>query len=513
MTRIAGSPTFPWQQSLGLISPGKIGTHTVPAAAAAAAAQASLHGSVPPQELFSHLGRQGQSGLKGFDPGPLTGLSGENYGVSQHRMSGSSGSRVLPGSELKVSWQPSVASYPGGLGLPSHDRAGTTGSAFSAWAPVQTAPGHSLPSMQSMQVGASLNVGFKLPSASLPSASRPGPLAATARPPVAASTSAPSDSQDGLFSFPSVIPQLPDMVPSISQNAPTLPSGPGLSYGPLSLGCPMPGLGLPGHFAAQPPISAVSTVRTTAVIPALNYGVGSPPFAGLLPQMPPLPSMPNLPSQWPLDFASGTASQPPPFLPFCYSISPYPIGFGHLPPQLPLPIPFHLPPDPQTSSSTASTTLPDPIQGSNPQLPTVPYHLPPYPPNPFQTLIATQPPLYGQPPAFATYPALQIKQEPGPLGVGSPDPTGYPPQQHIQHGQAAQPASAIQPSWEQLAELQPSSDRHMLARPNHEDSAAASSAYLSRGSNGKVGQKATGEHHLLTTPMCICISNCCALVL
>ena len=501
MTHLAGSLTFPWQQSLGLISPGKIGTHTVPAAAA----QPSSHGSVPPQELFSHPRRQEQLGLKGFDPAPIPGLSGESYSVGQHISSNSSGSSILPGSQLNVSWQPTVASYSTGFGLPSHDRAGTMCSAFSAWAPAQTATGHSTPSVQSMHVGSIWNAGFKLPSAS-----RTGPPAAAApsQPP-----SAPSDPQDGLFSFPTVISQIPGMVPSASHNTPTLPSGSGLSYGPLSLGPSVPGLALPGQFAAHLPATAVPIASTTAGMPALNYGVGAPPFSGLLPPLPQLPGMLNLPSQWPSNFPSGAASQPPPFLPFGYSISPYPIGFGHLPPQLPLPLPFHLPPDPHTPSSTASTPLPNPNQGLNPQSFNMPYHLPPYPPNPLQTLIASQPPFYGQLPAFATDPALQIKQEPGPGGWASQDPKGYPPQQHLQHGQTPQQVSAIPPSWEQLAGLHHSSGGHAPARPIHEGLAAAEVAHLSRGSTSKAGQKASGQDHLFTMLMCFCNSRVCVLVL
>ena len=470
---------------------------------APAAGHNGSHSILSPQGLFSHSGRAEVLGLHQTAPAslPVSNHSASQYG--NH----SNGS-ILPGSQMKALWPPTLSALPLGSGPPLTDKAGTTGSAFSAWAPSQGPTGHSLLSVQSMQAKPTSHADLRSPVAPAT-----GPLTAMAPLAGAEPGLAHPDLPQSQFTFPTVPSQLSQMVPSTPQQAPALPTSPGLAYSPLSLGFPMPGLALPAQLRSQftvqlpgqlpaqlpsSPISRAPVAAASAGFSALNYGMGSPMMLGMLPQIPTLPGMQNVPSQWPLNLNPGAASQPLPFPPFGYSMSPYPLGFGHLPPQ-PLP-PFQPPSDPQTASSTASVRVPGPPQGLSHLPASLAYHLPPYPPNALQTLIASQPPPLGPPHSVLPEANPQVKQESGSLGSSLPEQIGSASQLRSQHGQTSQ----------QAAGLHSNGNTHMSAKSNRDDSPAANLAQLSRASSGRSAQKPAGPICLHCASVPLLQSSACA---
>ena len=412
--------------------------------------------------------------------------------------SSSSISSILPGSEWKAAWQPNLSPLLSGCAIPGTDRAGTIGSAFSAWVPTQASGGYSL---QTSNPNSNLNLGHAVPAA-VNAGSPTGTF-------FAEPNLAPSRPPDVFppFSFPTLQAQPPDVVPSTSQSsgtaplasqtAPRLSAGAGLSYKPLSLGFPLQGLVLPSQIAAQVPGSPASR----AEIPALPCGIGAPAFPALLPHMPMLPGMPNL-SQWPLNLnpahpAGG--SQPLPFPSFGYGVSPYPVGFGQMPPQLPLP--FQFPTNPQSASSTASSYLPSAIQGLHhlpPNLPchllpNLPYHLPPYPPHPLQTLTSSQPHLFGQPYVLPPGPAQLIKQEADFSAPQPFPPRTLAPEQHPPHGQTLHQPQLASYNWHEAGGMLSGGDRYTPAGMHHDKTNATSLAHLSGGNIAKMEQKPPGQ--------------------
>jgi len=263
---------------------------------------------------------------------------------------------------------------PPGFAHAGMDRVGTTGSAFSAWAPLQA---HSVPSMQGMQ-GSSL-VG--------PGSSMPGILGAVPNAPASAPWGDPGLTLPGSMSNTGLHPaaqppgfQTPAM-PAVA--LPAVPPGQTLSA--------VPGIA-PAACSAQLAPSAT----------------GHSPFSSLVPQMPFLGPSPYLPSQWPV--MHGLTHSQTPFLPqLSYSAPPYPLGFAQLPPHLP----YHLPLNPQSPVCAPASFQQNPQQLSG----HLPHHLPPFLPSPMQTLIPSQAPPFNpqlQPPLMplAASQALHVKSEP-----------------------------------------------------------------------------------------------------
>ena len=484
------SPAFPWQQSLGLVSPARNSTHAV-AAASLHHSQGSPLASTP-QDLFGPLSGVGQRGLhQGSDLGIPTCMAAGSQQVGQHSsISSISSSSILPGSQWKASWQPTLSPLSSGCAVPSTDRAGTIGSAFSAWAPAQASSSYSLPSVQALHSNS--NLGHSEPAAAVSTGSLAGRVAVSTAPSLA-----PSRRPDVFppFSFPTLQAQPPGMVPSASPTAPRL-SGAGLSYKPLSLGFPLPGLAFPSQIAAQLPASPVSVAEA----PALPCGTGPPTFPGLLPHMPTLPGMPNLSAQWPLhsNLNPGSGSQPLPFPPFGYSVSPYPLGFGQIPPQLPLPFQFST--DPQ-AASMASAYLPSVVQGVHHLPPNLPYHLPPYPPHPMQALSISHAHSLGP---QCTLPSAQnpiIKQEVTSLASEPFPPRNLALELQSSHRQAqGQQPQLASSSWHQ-ANGSPLSrgDRRTPAGTHHDKMAATSLAPLHSGSVAKLESKHSGQPWLTSS--------------
>ena len=408
-------------------------------------------------------------------------------------MSNSSG--ILPGSQLKASWHPSLSLLPlGGVATPSTERAGSAfsiGSAFSAWAPAQASSGHSMPSMQASNMHVGSNSIHRVPAVSALAA--PAPLSA-------ASNLPPSRPPDGLFSFPPLHPQLMNEGPSASQTPGLDPQAPQaapkplaaarLPYGPLSLA--LPGAPLPSQNATQLlPVSPVSA----AAFPALHPGIRPPAFPALLPHMPMLPGMPNLSSQWPvnlnLGLNSGGSSQPVPFPPFGYSVSPHPLGFGHMPPPLPLPFQtlsdLHLHP----ASSAASFYLPASLQGLHHLPPHLAYHLPPYPPHPLQTLNTSQPHPFGQLPCpLPCTPTPLVRQEAqlSPMHLGAPA-----PEQQPSHIQTLLQSQLPGHSWHQAAGMLSNGDRRTPAQRQDDAMTASHLAHSPSGSLVKLEHMPPGQ--------------------
>ena len=489
---LAGSsPVPPWQQSLGLVSPAR-NTHAV--AAGLHQSQSGPLGSTP-QDLFGPPSGVGQWGLRqGSDQVTSTSLPAESQQIGQQQhssisisSSSSSSSSILPGSQWKASWQPSLGPLPSGCALFSTERAGTIGSAFSAWAPAQASSGYSLPSAQASSSAPSL--GHTAPAAPAAAAAAAAVVNAgslVGRVPVSAASSlAPSRLPDVVspFSFPTI--QSQGMAPSPSQTAPKL-TGPGLSYKPLSLGFKLPGIAFSSQLAVQPSASPVSV----AEVPALPCGIGPPAYPGLLPHMPMLPGMPNVPSQWPLNpsLNPGCGSQPLPFPPFGYSVSPYPLGFGQVPPQLPLPFQFST--DPQAAGSMASAYLPSAVQSVHHLPPNLPYHLPPYPPpHPVQALTPSQAyPLGHQ----YTLPSAQnplVKQEANSLSPKPSPPSNPALELRAAHRQPpGQQPQLANSSWHHSG-----GDRHTTAGTHHDQMATTSLTPLYSGNIAKLEPKHSGQ--------------------
>lgn len=483
------TPAFPWQQSLGLVSPAKNSTHA-PAPHGADPSHSSWHSPISPQDLFGHPARPGQWGFgQSPDQGASTRLPAESQHASQHHSRSSS---ILPGSQLKASWQPSLSRLPLGVATPSTERAGSIGSAFSAWAPAQPSRGHSMPSMQASNTHVNSNLIHRVPAVNA--------MAATI-PLCAAPSLPPSCPLDGLSSFPPLHPQLANLVPSASLTPGLAPPAPqaalrllpdvGLPYGPLSLG--LPGAPLPNQNALQlPPASPVST----AVFPALHSGIQPPAFPALLPPLPMLPGMPNLSSQWPLSSnlsltqVPGGSTQPLPFPPYGCSMAPHPLGFSHMPPQLPLG--FQTPVDPNLSpaSSAASLYLPSSLHGLH-HLPLhLAYHLPPYPPHPLQTLTASQPQPFGQlpcnPPSTPT-PLVRQEAQVSPMHLRAPL-----PEQHPSHIHTLDQLQLPSHSWHQAAGMLSNGDRYTPAWVRHEALTATNLALSAGRSLVKLEQMPAG---------------------
>ena len=364
------------------MSPLKIGSqdgsHTAPAA---------LHDSldpISPQALFSHPGRQSLSQL-----GTQTQLSDclvvgqqqqqpQQPQQPQQLLSQHEGLNSQQISQPRVSWTSGMGSGmqpPSGFAHAGMDRVGTTGSAFSAWAPLQA---HSMPSMQGMQ-GTSL-VG--------PGSSMPGITGA------APNTSASAPWGDSGLALPGPMADT------------------GLHQAALAPGYQtpaMPTLALP----AVPPGQTLAAVPGIIVPPACGSqlapsATGYSPFSSLVPHMPFLGPSPYLPSQWPV--MHGLTPSQPPFLPqLSYSAPPYPLGFAQLPPHLP----YHLPINPQSLVCAPASFQQTPHQLSG----HLPHHLPPFLPSPMQTLIPSQAPPFNpqfnpplNPPTASQAP--QVKPEP-----------------------------------------------------------------------------------------------------
>lgn len=433
---------------------------------------------------------------QGSDQGISTCLPAGSQHTGQHSSISSS---ILPGSQWKASWPPSLGPLPSGCAVPSTDRAGTVGSAFSAWAPAQLSSGYSLHSVQASNSNS--NLGHAAPAAAVSAGSLMGRVPVTTAPSL--DPSRPPDAFPpfnflALQAQPSAS-QSAGMAPSPTQTAPRL-SGPGLSYKPLSLGFPLPGIILPSQVAAQLPTSPVSV----AEVPALPCGIGAQAFPGLLPHMPMLPGMLNLSSQWPLTSSlnQGSRSQPLPFPPFGYSVSPYPLGYGQMPPQLPLP--FQFPTDPQAASTMASAYLPSAVQGVHHLPPNLPYHLPPYPPHPMQALSPSQAHPFVQ---QYTLPSAQnplIKQEDNSLAPNPFPPRNLAPEPLVAHRQAqGRQAQLANSSWHPAGgNPQSSGDRHTSAGTHHDKLASTSLPLVYGGSVAKVEPKHSGQwcgspHHVL----------------
>ena len=415
--------------------------------------------------------------------------------VGQHSSISSSNS-LLPGSQWKASWQPTLSPLPSGFAVPSTDRAGAIGSAFSAWAPAQPSSSYSLPSVQAVNSNSDLHVGQAVSAAAAVSTGSSAGRVLVSTAPSLAPSHPPGVFPP--FGFPTLQAQPAGVAPSAPQTASRL-SRAGLSYKPLSLGFPLPGVAFPSQIAAQLPASPVSGSE----VPTLPYGLGAPPFPGLLPHMPMLPGMPNPSTQWPLNskLNPSSGSQALPFQPFGYSMSPYPLGFGQIPPQLPLP--FQFPTDPQAASSIASAYLPSAIQGLHHLPPNLPYHLPPnlpyqlppYPPHPMQALSTSQANPFGQ---SYTLPSPQnplIKQEADSLAPKSFPPRNPAPEPQAAHRHAAgQPPQLANTSWHQAGGIPlPSGDRHTPAG-THRDKLATTNSALSFGGNiVKLESKHSGQ--------------------
>ena len=424
---------------------------------------------------------------QGSDLGIPTCIAAGSQQVGQHS-SISSSSSILPGSQWKASWQPTLGPVTSGCAVPSTDRAGTIGSAFSAWAPAQASSSYSLPNMQALH--SSLNLGHAEPAAAASTGSLAGRIPVSTAPSLA-----PSCRPDVFphFSFPTLQAQPPGMAPSASPAAPRL-SGAGLSYKPLSLGFPLPRIALPSQIAPQLPASPVSGAEA----PALPCGIGPPAFPGLLSHMPMLPGMPNLSSQWHMNsnLNPGGGSQPLPFPPFGYNMSPYPLGFGQILPQLPLPFQFST--DTQAASSMASAYLPSAVQGVHHLPPDLPYHLPPYPPHPMQALGTSQAHSFGQQHTLPSAQKPLIKQEansfaPEPFPPRNPAPEPQPSHRQAQ-GQQPQPASS---SWHGTGGSPLSSgDRRTPAGTHRDKMATTSLAPLHSGHVAKQDSKHSGQPRL-----------------
>ena len=385
------APAFPWQHSLGLISPLKIAVQetfsSAPAAAGTTPAQHDSFDAISPQALFGHPGRQGQT--QSLTQTDQTQLLSFPVGIQQGSQQSSHSS--LPSSQPGVAW----SSAPGSgtvsqLGFlnAGMDRVGTTGSAFSAWAPSQA---------HSVQGNALLGTGLNLSgiSGATPGSARgPTPWA-----------------QQGMA------PPEPAAAPGVYQGA--LPVGfhaPAMSSPSLS-----------GPFAARRPSATLPGIAPATVDPklfsgtpelpsslpgtqAFSTGSGTPAFATLLPHMPFMTLPPHLSGQWPL--AHGLMSQAQYLPQLSRTAPPYPLGFAHLAHHLPYPLPTHH----HDSVSTPPAYLQNPVQGSSHLPLNLPYHLPSYLPHPMQTLIPSQPPLlnpFGQLYTPAAGSTLQIKPEPG----------------------------------------------------------------------------------------------------
>ena len=374
----ADPPVFQWQQTLGLISPLKTGSqdgsHTTPAA---------LHDSfdpISPQALFSYPGRHDQSQLDTQTrlSECLVGGQQQQQQQQQQLLSQHEGLGSQQINQPRVSWTSGLGpgmQPPPGFAHAGMDRVGTTGSAFSAWAPLQA---HSMPSMQGMQGNSLVGLG-----SSMSGSTRAIPKA---------SASAPwGDS--GLA--------LPGSMVNTGLYQAALPSG---FQTPA-----MPTIALP----AVPPGQTIAAVP--GIVPAAACGpqlapsaTGYSPFSGLMPHMPFLAPSPYLSSQWPV--MHGLTHSQPPFLPqLSYSAPPYPLGFAQLPPHLP----YHLPSNPQSPVCAPASFQQTPHQLSG----HLPHHLPPFLPSPMQTLILSQAPPFNpqlspplNPPAARQAP--QVKAEP-----------------------------------------------------------------------------------------------------
>ena len=404
----ADSAVFPWQQSLGLISPVKAGGQQGKIPTPTASTPAALHDSfrpISPQALFSYPGRNTQPQMRVQDQGhagnhlPESSMGPQQQQrQQQHQQHQQQPSSQHVGFGSQQGNQPSL-SWSSGLGLgmplalgsphPGMDRVGTTGSAFSAWAPL---PIHSVPSMQGSgsRLGAASHMSGTTGAASRASATGPGAVS-------------------GLPSLGSV--------PTAGAYQSALPLG--------SHATAVSAATLPYSFPGQMP-AAVSVSSSAAPDPQFSpAGIRNLPFSTLLPQMPFLPPSPYLTSQWPL--MHGLTPSQPPYLPqLSYSAPPYPLGFAHLPPHLP----HQLPSNPLSPVSMPAPILPNPNQ--NPGL--LPYHLPPYLPNPMQILVSSQAPLPGPDlnllTPLAANQALQVKLEPG-SAAHTPGPLP-PEQRHAQ---------------------------------------------------------------------------------
>lgn len=395
----ADSAGFSRQQSLGLISPMKWSPGaqqgTIPTAASTPAALHDSFRPISPHALFSHPGRncQPQMNIQEQEPAEIR-LSQSSMGPQQQQQPSSqhAGFGSQQGNQPSLAWSSGLGlGMPLALGSPhaGMDRVGTTGSAFSAWAPL---PIHSVPSMQgsSSRLGAASHLS--------------GTIGAAAR----ASATGPGAAAD--------LPYL-GSVPNAGAYQSALPLGFHTPAGSAAT--------LPYSFPGQVP-AAISASSSAAPDPQLSpAGIRNLPFSTLLPQMPFLPPSPYLTSQWPL--MHGLTSSQPPYLPqLSYSVPPYPLGFAHLPPHLQ----HQLPSNPLSPVSMPAPLLQNPNQ--NPGL--LPYHLPPYLPNPMQTLISSQAPLPGpdlnllNPPAANQ--ALQVKLE---RNSAAQTPSPLPPEQ--QHAQ------------------------------------------------------------------------------
>ncbi len=379
----ADLPVVQWQQSLGLISPLKSGcqdgSHTAPAA---------LHDSfdpISPQALFSHPGRHSQAQLdtqaqlsESLNVGKQQPQEQPQQPQQQQQqqqqqlLSQHEGFGSQQVNQPRVSWTSGLGSGmqpPPGFAHAGMDRVGTTNSAFSAWAPLQT---HSMPSVQGMQ--GSLLVG---PGSSMPGITGAVPNAPASAPWANPGLALPGSANTGLHQA-----ALPPGFQTPAMPAAALPAVP------------------PGQTLA-----AVPGIVPIACGPQLaSSASGHSPFSSLVPHMPFLGPSPYVPNQWPV-----TPSQPP-FLPqLSYSAPPFPLGFAQLLPHLP----YHLPSNPQSHVCAPASFQQNPKQLSG----HLPHHLPPFLPSPMQTQIPGQAPPFNpqlhpplNPPAASQ--ALHMKSEP-----------------------------------------------------------------------------------------------------
>ena len=330
---------------------------------------------ISPQALFGHPGRHSQPQLDTqvqFSECLNVGQQQQQQLLSQREGLGTQQidqPKVSGSSGLGPGMQP-----PPGFAHAGMDRVGTTGSAFSAWAPLQA---HSMPSMQGTQGNFLVGLGSSMP-------------VITGAVPNASASAAWSDS--GLA--------LPGSMANTGLHRAALPPG---------LQTPaMPTVALSAVPSGQN-LAAVPGIAPIACGSQLNpSATGYSPFSDLVPNMPFLGPSPYLPSQWPI--MHGLTHSQPPFLPqLSYRAPPYPLGFA----QLPLHPPYHLP-----SNSPSPVCVPASFQQIPHQLSGhLLHHLPPFLPSPMQTLIPSQAPplnpqLNSQLNPSAASQALHVKPEP-----------------------------------------------------------------------------------------------------